>query len=147
MRWLDSITNSMDMSLSKLRGVGDGQGGLACCSPWGRRELDTTERPNNNGISDVFPVHCAQPFTETGHLVLSAHPQKTTSVSRHPEDIRAGWLLYFFLSCICLVPFPQLLTLDHVLDPFPALHSSHLAFAIVSRVRYSALLTPSSQYP
>jgi len=27
-------------------GVGDGQGGLACCSPWGRRELDTTEGLN-----------------------------------------------------------------------------------------------------
>ena len=25
-------------------GVGDGQGGLACCSPWGRKELNTTER-------------------------------------------------------------------------------------------------------
>ena len=25
-------------------GVGDGQGRLACCGPWGRRELDTTER-------------------------------------------------------------------------------------------------------
>ena len=23
-------------------GVGDGQGDLACCSPWGRKELDTT---------------------------------------------------------------------------------------------------------
>ena len=27
-------------------GVGDGQGGLACCSPWGRKELDTTELLN-----------------------------------------------------------------------------------------------------
>jgi len=27
-------------------GVGDGQGGLACCSPWGRKELDMTERLN-----------------------------------------------------------------------------------------------------
>ena len=25
-------------------GVGDGQGGLACCSPWGHKELDRTER-------------------------------------------------------------------------------------------------------
>ena len=25
-------------------GVGDGQGGLACCGPWGREESDTTER-------------------------------------------------------------------------------------------------------
>ena len=24
-------------------GVGDGQGGLVCCSPWGHKELDTTE--------------------------------------------------------------------------------------------------------
>ena len=26
--------------------VGDGQGNLACCSPWGRKELCTTERLN-----------------------------------------------------------------------------------------------------
>ena len=25
-------------------GVGDGQGGLVCCSPWGHKELDTTEQ-------------------------------------------------------------------------------------------------------
>ena len=43
MRWLDGITDSMDVSLSELR-VGDGQGGLACCSPWGRKESDMTER-------------------------------------------------------------------------------------------------------
>ena len=37
----------MDMSLSKLRElVADGQGGLACCDSWGRKELDTTERLN-----------------------------------------------------------------------------------------------------
>ena len=27
-------------------GVSDGQGDLACCSPWDREELDTTERLN-----------------------------------------------------------------------------------------------------
>ena len=27
-------------------GVGDGQGGMACCSPWGRKESDTTEQLN-----------------------------------------------------------------------------------------------------
>ena len=42
MRLLDGITNSMDMSLGRL-GVSDGQGGLACCNSWGRKELDTTE--------------------------------------------------------------------------------------------------------
>ena len=43
MRWLGGITNSMEMSLSKLWEFGDGQGGLACCSPWGRKESDMTE--------------------------------------------------------------------------------------------------------
>ena len=46
MRWLDGITDSMDMSLSQAPGVGDGQGGLACCSPWSRKESDRTERLN-----------------------------------------------------------------------------------------------------
>ena len=45
MRWLDGITDSMDMSLSKL-GVGDGQGGLACCDLWGCKESDMTEQLN-----------------------------------------------------------------------------------------------------
>ena len=27
-------------------GVGDGQRGLACCSPWGHKESDTTEQLN-----------------------------------------------------------------------------------------------------
>ena len=43
MRWLDGITNSMDMGLSKLREVCDGQGGLACCDSWGHKELDMPE--------------------------------------------------------------------------------------------------------
>ena len=46
MRWLDGITNSVDMGLGGLRELGDGQGGLACCDSWGRKESDTTERLN-----------------------------------------------------------------------------------------------------
>ena len=48
MRWLDGITDSMDVSLSTLweLALPDGQGGLACCSPWGRKELDMSELLN-----------------------------------------------------------------------------------------------------
>ena len=38
MRRLDGMTDSMDMSVSKLLGDSDGQGSLACCSPWRQRE-------------------------------------------------------------------------------------------------------------
>ena len=45
MRWLDGITDSMDMSLSELWD-GDGQGGLVYCVSWDRKESDTTEQLN-----------------------------------------------------------------------------------------------------
>ena len=34
-------------------GDGEGQGGLACCGPRGRKEPDTTERLNSNAILDI----------------------------------------------------------------------------------------------
>ena len=34
-------------------GVGDGQGGLACCDSWGRKESDTTEQLNSTEIFRV----------------------------------------------------------------------------------------------
>ena len=42
MRWLDSITDSMDMNLSKLMGNSEGQRSLVCRSPKGHKESETT---------------------------------------------------------------------------------------------------------
>ena len=53
MRWLDGITDSIH-EFEQTLGDSEGQGSLACCSPWGHKESDTTERlnnsSNNNGI-------------------------------------------------------------------------------------------------
>ena len=104
MRWLNGITDSMDMSLSRLRdwrrkwqptpvffpgesqgwgrlvgcclwgrtesdttevtqqqqqqqqtpGVGDGQGGLACCSSWDCKEFHTTEQLNGTELNTTL---------------------------------------------------------------------------------------------
>ena len=43
MSWLDGIINSTGHESEQTRGVGDGHGRLACCNPWGRKELHTTE--------------------------------------------------------------------------------------------------------
>ena len=43
MRWLDGITDSRDIEFEEALGDGDGQGGLACYTPWGRKESDTIE--------------------------------------------------------------------------------------------------------
>ena len=65
MRWLDGITDSMDVKSEQALGVGDGQGNLACCSPWGCKESDTTERLNWTETSCVF-------FGMTGSLYTPA---------------------------------------------------------------------------
>ena len=55
MRWLNGINDWMDMSLSKLLGVGDGQGSLPCCRAWGCKESDTIERLNTGRIMLCVP--------------------------------------------------------------------------------------------
>ena len=51
MRQIDGITDSMEKKKKKKQseqapGVSDGQGSLACCSSWGCKESDMTERLN-----------------------------------------------------------------------------------------------------
>ena len=47
-------------------GVGDGQGGLACCGSWGCKELDTTERLNCTELNGFCVIHL-------NFLILLAH--------------------------------------------------------------------------
>ena len=53
-RWLDGITDSMDMEFEQLLGNSEGQGSLACCSPWGHKGSGTTEQLNNSNYFKEF---------------------------------------------------------------------------------------------
>ena len=46
----DGITDSGHKS-EQAPGDGEGQGSLASCSPWGHKELDTTEQLNKNKVA------------------------------------------------------------------------------------------------
>ena len=49
MRWLDGITDSVE-EFEQTPGDSEGQGSLACCSPWVRKKLDMTEQLNNSHL-------------------------------------------------------------------------------------------------
>ena len=74
MRWLDGITDSMDMSLSKVWELGS----LLCCSAWGCKKLDMTERLNSTPLTwvDLRPCFsvlssCALEGTDGGLVTLT----------------------------------------------------------------------------
>ena len=72
-------------------GVGDGQGGLACCRSWGRKELDMTERlnwtesPTNLSNSRKNPMACWSEYKK-GH-------------QRHKDRAGTEGLILKFLEC------------------------------------------------
>ena len=84
MRWLDGITNSTDMSLSKLQEDTVGQASLACCSPWGCKESESTEQLNRDwGWCDEL-IHMYYVMITTVRLV-------NNSITSHN---------YLFLVCV-----------------------------------------------
>ena len=55
MRWLDSITDLDGHEFEQTLEDSGGQRSLACCRPWGCKELDTTELLNSNKVPSTVP--------------------------------------------------------------------------------------------
>ena len=89
--------------------VGDGQGGLACCSPWGRKESDTTEQLN------WAEAHSYQHF----HRLLDSKKSTWCSfLSWHCIHLYLHTFfqsLSFFRECSSIL-HPSLLHIGHFLD-------------------------------
>ena len=53
-------------------GVREGQGGLACCSPWGHKDSDMTEQLSNNnkGFGDRLAVEIFFKWLDSGETLL-----------------------------------------------------------------------------
>ena len=61
MRWLDGITDSMDVEFEQIPGDSEGQGSLVCCSLWSHRESDTTEQLKHHHLLCPWPQGLSLP--------------------------------------------------------------------------------------
>ena len=127
MRWLDGITDLMDMSLSKLQEMVKYRGSLACCSsPWGYKESDTTEQLNNSSNKVTESENGTNICPVVTHLNLSSCVVPATTPQGcvgclHSEvwGLTEASLLLFSHSVVSdsLQPHGQ-----HSMPGFPVLH-------------------------
>ena len=68
LRWLDSITSSLEVNVSKTLRDSGGQGSLVCCSPWDYKESDMTATEQQNLRFAYWPKFLAESFPHNIHL-------------------------------------------------------------------------------
>ena len=89
--WLDGL------EFEQAPGVGDGQGGLVCCSPWDCKEFDTTEQLN----------WTEQEKNGAGHRVDVCNSETRHSASKL-TDSHGSWLIYtHYYQCKLLVSWTR----------------------------------------
>ena len=71
--------------LGWTRGVGDGQGGLVCCSTWGCIELDMTERLNWLNWRFILIILSFLYNESLYHLITTPHPLLLTQATSNPQ--------------------------------------------------------------
>ena len=120
----------------QVLGVGDGLGGLACCSPWGRKESDMTEQLNWTevliALSYVWfcnPMDSSPPGSSI-HGILQARILKwvAMSSSRGSSWPRDQTQISHIAGRLCFQPNKR--PVVHVMEKAMAPHSSTLAWKI-----------------
>ena len=96
-RWLDGITHSMDVSLSKL-GDSEGEGSLECCSPWGHKESNVTDWLNYNS---KYLLH------QVLWVIQKARPPKAPLIASTSSSIRDEYLSFLLIFPLVLKRQPR----------------------------------------
>ena len=91
MRWLDGITRHESEQAPR---DGEGQGGLACCSPRGRKESDTTAQLNHSNILPSLSLYHILLCLQSIYLSLS-------------EMTLTHYLITYCLSATSAVPWEE----------------------------------------
>ena len=82
--WLDGRESEW------IPGVGDGQGGVACCNSWGCKESDTTEWLNRTELNDLIKIQIS--------LIFSKSPVMVYLFQSRPNQYNVS-IYYIWLSC------------------------------------------------
>ena len=91
--------------LGQTPGGGEGQGGLACCSPWGHKELDQTGKLSNN--SNTYTIASLFTFLYKQHICVCVPLQKWLKLAIIKPILSEIMMVLFVLITRCL---QQLLT-------------------------------------
>ena len=150
MRWLDGVTDAMDLSLGRLwETVRDR--GLACCSPWGHKELDSTGQLTNNSC---FTMSCCFLLcSKVNHLYVYTYPLSFfcfSPMSVNTEhwaelslDSRFSLVTHFMKVSVCSLRTSNV----HVLVPVPQFIQPPSPFGVHSFVPSISALPAGSSIP
>ena len=72
-------------------GAGNGQGSLACCSPWDRKELDMTEQLNWTELQTIFKIQAVHPKGNQSWIFIGRTDAEAETPILRPPDGK-NWL-------------------------------------------------------